>query len=158
MQALSGTIDTKELKTLLNYLGQFPDQDALGRVMEALDADGDNALNFEEFSGVLRSLIAPQEVHKEIKEAFKIFDKVCVARCLISVTEPWFHHQDGSGHLTPAEMMKVLNSMGEDLTEEDAEQLVREGDWDGDGKLNYEEVICSAFHCPINHFLFLAVF
>jgi calmodulin len=60
---------------------------------------------------------------KEILEAFKAFDK------------------DDSGTIPAAELRDIMSSNGEKFTDEEAEEIFREADTDGDGQVNYEEFV-----------------
>ncbi len=57
----------------------------------------------------------------EILEAFKLFDK------------------DGNGFISAAELRHVMTNLGEVITDEEVDELIREADIDGDGQINYEE-------------------
>jgi len=56
----------------------------------------------------------------EISEAFRTFDS------------------DGDGFITATELHNVMKNLGENFTEEEINNMVKEGDLDGDGHLNYE--------------------
>ena len=56
-------------------------------------------------------------------EAFKVFDK------------------DGNGFLSAAELRHVMTKLGEKLTDEEVDEMIREADVDGDGQINYEEFV-----------------
>ena len=51
----------------------------------------------------------------ELKEAFRVFDR------------------DGNGMISAAELKFVMTNLGEKLSNEEAEEMVREADLDGDG-------------------------
>lgn len=51
----------------------------------------------------------------ELKEAFRVFDR------------------DGNGMISAAELKYVMTNLGEKLSNEEAEEMVREADLDGDG-------------------------
>ncbi|XP_031251490.1 calmodulin-like [Pistacia vera] len=63
------------------------------------------------------------EAEEELREAFKVFDK------------------DQDGYICPNELRHGMLNLGEKLTDEEVEQMVREADLDGDGQVNYEEFV-----------------
>ncbi|CAI9118355.1 OLC1v1019915C1 [Oldenlandia corymbosa var. corymbosa] len=60
---------------------------------------------------------------EELKEAFKVFDK------------------DQNGYISASELRHVMINLGEKLTDEEVEQMIREADLDGDGQVNYDEFV-----------------
>ena len=59
----------------------------------------------------------------ELQEAFKIFDK------------------DGNGLISAAELRHVMTNLGEKLSDEEVDEMIREADLDGDGQVNYAGMI-----------------
>jgi len=57
---------------------------------------------------------------EELREAFRVFDK------------------DNNGLVSAAELKHVMTNLGEKLTDEEVEEMIREADIDGDGCVNYE--------------------
>ena len=57
---------------------------------------------------------------EELREAFKVFDK------------------DGNGFISAAELRHVMTNLGEKLTDEEVDEMIREADVDGDGQVNYD--------------------
>ena len=53
-------------------------------------------------------------------QAFRVFDK------------------DGNGFISAAELRHVMTNLGEKLTDEEVDEMIREADIDGDGQVNYE--------------------
>ena len=60
---------------------------------------------------------------EELIEAFKVFDR------------------DGNGFISAAELRHVMTNLGEKLTDEEVDEMIREADVDGDGQINYEEFV-----------------
>ena len=60
---------------------------------------------------------------EELKEAFRVFDK------------------DQNGFISAAELRHVMTNLGEKLTDEEVDEMIREVDVDGDGQINYEEFV-----------------
>lgn len=57
---------------------------------------------------------------EELKEAFRVFDR------------------NGDGFISAPELRLVMTNLGEKLTDEEVEDMIREADLDGDGLVNYE--------------------
>ncbi len=73
---------------------------------------------------------------EEIREAFRVFDK------------------DGNGFISAAELRHVMTNLGEKLTDEEVDEMIREADIDGDGQVNYEgKFLPSNKHYPRPFFL-----
>ena len=47
--------------------------------------------------------------------------------------------RDGNGFISAAELRHVMTNLGEKLTDEEVDEMIREADVDGDGQINYEE-------------------
>ena len=57
---------------------------------------------------------------EELEQAFRMFDK------------------DGDGFIDAAELRHLLTNLGEKLTEAEVDEMIREVDIDGDGKVDYQ--------------------
>lgn len=55
---------------------------------------------------------------EEIREAFKVFDR------------------DNNGFISSAELRHVMTSIGEKLTDDEVDEMIREADQDGDGRID----------------------
>ena len=47
--------------------------------------------------------------------------------------------KDGDGFITPQELRAVMTQMGESVTHEEVDAIIKEADSDGDGTINYAE-------------------
>ena len=58
--------------------------------------------------------------------------------------------QDGNGFISAAELRHVMTNLGEKLTDEEVDEMIREADVDGDGQVNYEgeDMDCNVLNLP----------
>jgi calmodulin len=119
----SGTITTKELGTVMRSLGQNPTEAELMDMIQEIDADGSGTIDFPEFLTMMARKMKDTDSEEEILEAFKVFDK------------------DGNGFISAAELRHIMTNLGEKLTDEEVDEMIREADIDGDGQINYEEFV-----------------
>jgi len=118
-----GTITTKELGTVMRSLGQNPTEAELADMINEVDADGNGTIDFPEFLTMMARKMKDTDSEEEIAEAFKVFDK------------------DGNGFISAAELRHIMTNLGEKLTDEEVDEMIREADIDGDGQINYEEFV-----------------
>jgi len=118
-----GTITTKELGTVMRSLGQNPTEAELQDMINEVDVDQNGTIDFPEFLAMMAKKMKDTDSEEEIKEAFKVFDK------------------DGNGFISAAELRHVMTNLGEKLTDEEVDEMIREADIDGDGQINYEEFV-----------------
>lgn len=123
MSLIQGTITTKELGTVMRSLGQNPTEAELMDMINEIDADGNGDIDFPEFLTVMARKMKDTDSEEEILEAFKVFDK------------------DGNGFISAAELRHIMTNLGEKLTDEEVDEMIREADIDGDGQINYEEFV-----------------
>ncbi|KAL2738861.1 calmodulin isoform X1 [Vespula squamosa] len=122
-----GTITTKELGTVMRSLGQNPTEAELQDMINEVDADGNGTIDFPEFLTMMARKMKDTDSEEEIREAFRVFDK------------------DGNGFISAAELRHVMTNLGEKLTDEEVDEMIREADIDGDGQVNYEVEIADEF-------------
>lgn len=81
---------------------------------------GNGTIDFPEFLTMMARKMKDTDSEEEIREAFRVFDK------------------DGNGFISAAELRHVMTNLGEKLTDEEVDEMIREADIDGDGQVNYE--------------------
>jgi len=123
-----GLISTKHLGTVMRTLGLNPTDAELQSFTNEVehDEDGHGLIDFEIFLVMMARQIreSSPNIQKDIVDAFKVFDK------------------DGNGFISAAELRHVMMNLGKQkLSEEDAEEMIREADVDGDGQINYEDFV-----------------
>lgn len=104
----------------MRSLGQNPTEAELQDMINEVDADGSGTIDFPEFLAMMARKMKDTDSEDEIREAFRVFDK------------------DGNGFISAAELRHVMTNLGEKLTDEEVDEMIREADIDGDGQVNYE--------------------
>ncbi|AFZ79692.1 calmodulin, putative [Theileria equi strain WA] len=118
-----GSITTKELGTIMRSLGQNPTEAELQDMINEIDTNGSGAIDFPEFLILMARKMKEGDTEEELVQAFKVFDR------------------DGNGFISAQELRHVMTNLGEKLTNEEVDEMLREADVDGDGKINYEEFV-----------------
>jgi calmodulin len=107
----------------MRSLGQNPTELELQDMINDFDTDENGTIDFTEFLTMMARKLKDAESEDEIKEAFKVFDK------------------DGNGLISAHELRHVMTNLGEKLTDEEVDEMIREADIDGDGEINYAEFV-----------------
>lgn len=125
-----GTITKEELGRVMRSLGQFARAEELRTMLQEIDIDGDGNVSFEEFVEIVSNIgantAAPSDQdqeEQELRDAFRVFDK---------------HNR---GYITASDLRAVLQCLGEDLSEEEIEDMIKEVDVDGDGRIDFYEFV-----------------
>jgi len=117
-----GTVTSTEIKEVMKSLGQNPTDLELQEMIEEVDEDGNGSIEFDEFLVMMAKKMKENESNcADVEAAFKVFDV------------------DGDGFISAEELKSVMATLGETLTQEEIEEMIREADEDGDGKVCYEE-------------------
>ena len=108
----------------MKSLGQNPTDAELVEMINSVDDNGDNEIDFEEFLVLMKSRIGERDPDKELRDAFKVFDT------------------DGSGSISRDELKRLMTQLGQNLSEAELDAMMDEVDTDGDGEISFEEGEC----------------
>lgn len=117
----NGTVDSDEIKDVLVKLGVEITGDEIKDIMANLDENGDGVMDFNEFVQMMDRRLSINSQYAEIEQTFKVFDK------------------NGDGKITFDELKEVLTALGEEVTDKDVMDMIKEADLNGDGAIDFEE-------------------
>jgi Ca2+-binding EF-hand superfamily protein len=116
-----GTIELHELQQVMRKLGQNPSEAELIEMINSVDDNGDNEIDFEEFLILMKSRVGERDPEKELRDAFAVFDT------------------DGSGSIDRKELKRLMKKLGQALSEAELDAMMEEVDTNGDGVISFEE-------------------
>jgi len=120
----SGAIDSKAIGTILKDCGVRISEEELEEIILEVDDDGSGLLEFEEFAQLAAKFLLEEdltELKKELREAFRIYDK------------------EGVGYITNDVFVEILRELDPKLTQENLDDIIQEIDEDGSGTVDFEE-------------------
>ncbi|XP_069106447.1 calmodulin-like [Argopecten irradians] len=120
----NGKIGVNDLMRSMQLSGGNPTKEEAQRMIDENDMDGSGSVEYQEFENIMKIHILALEYQNDIlRDAFKRFDK------------------NGDGSLDCEELRKVLCSIGESLTDEEAEEMFKMVDVDNNGKVDLDEFL-----------------
>merc|ERR1711967_56744 len=119
----SGTIDAKELKVAMRALGFEPKKEEIKKMIADIDKDGSGTIDFDEFLQMMTAKMSEKDSREEILKAFRLFD------------------DDETNKITFKNLKRVAKELGENMTDEELQEMIDEADRDGDGEINEEEFL-----------------
>lgn len=78
-------------------------------------------MNFKTFTTQAEDMVKGSNPHKDLVKAFKLFDR------------------DNNGTISAGELKHVLLNLSDKLTPDDVEKLIKQGDKNGNGSIEYSE-------------------
>ncbi|XP_069114871.1 uncharacterized protein [Argopecten irradians] len=122
-----GRITAEEFTTVLESmkmkLSKKEIKKTVDRVMQDGDKDKNGTIDFEEFQAFMETRMSHQSALKELTDAFNTFD------C------------DKNGFIEPSELKSVMSRLGRDVSDTEVEQMIKDADLDGNGKIDFEEFV-----------------
>lgn len=118
-----GTITSCELGTVLRSLGKNVSDAEVEELLKEVSVDHEGMIHFPDFVAMMSIRLRDFNSEDELKEAFRMFDR------------------NGDGMISADELRLALQSFGEQLADEEIEELLREADINCDGQIDYQEFV-----------------
>lgn len=117
-----GNIDVRELKAAFRALGFQVKKSEIRQMFVDMDKDLSSAtITFDEFVEMVTPRMLNRDSREEIMKVFALFD------------------DDNTGAISFKNLKRVATELGENLTDEELQEMVDEADRDGDGVINADE-------------------
>lgn len=115
----SGKIPVDMLGKIVRSVGQTPSNAEVADYIKEIDSDSTGTFDYASLVALLERHWKPPANADQVIEAFKIFDP------------------DGTGTISSSEMRTVMTNLGEKLTSEEVNAMLKEADPSNTGKINY---------------------
>ncbi|THD22425.1 Caltractin [Fasciola hepatica] len=119
----TGSIDVKELKVAMRALGFEPKREEIRKLLTEFDCDSKETVEFSDFMKMMSVKMQDKDAKEEILKAFKLFD------------------DDETGKISFKNLKRVAKELGENITDEELQEMIEEADRDGDGEVNEQEFL-----------------
>lgn len=117
-----GVIDVRELKAAFRALGFQVKKAEIRQMFIDMDKDLSSAtITYDEFVEMVTPRMQNRDSREEIMKVFALFD------------------DDNTGAISFKNLKRVATELGENLTDEELQEMVDEADRDGDGVISEEE-------------------
>ena len=120
-----GNVNSIELANILKAIDINASNEEIRDIIAELDLEGNGEINYEDFVTIMKKREKDVDNEEEVINAFKLFDK------------------EGNGLININELKHIMLTVGNNITEEELNDLLKEADTDNDGYINYEEFIRS---------------
>ena len=116
-----GFIDPRELKAAMRALGFDVKKEHVRRILAEGGKDSTSNVSFDDFCDLLASRMSEKGSKDEVMKVFRLFD------------------DDGTGKISFRNLKRVSQDLGENLTDEELQEMIDEADRNGDGVLDFDE-------------------
>ncbi|KAK1245182.1 hypothetical protein MKX08_004811 [Trichoderma sp. CBMAI-0020] len=111
-------ITPKDMAAVFRIMDQPRSDQEIQDMIEEADTTGRGVVDFEDFLSM-----GKPDPEEELKEAFKVFDV------------------NNDGFISPEDLRHCMRLLGEKMTDDEVDEMIREGDLDGDGRIDYQEFV-----------------
>ena len=120
-----GFVNSEELSNIFKVLDINVSNEEIKEIIEENELEGNEQINFENFISIVNKREKDFDNEETIIKAFKVFDK------------------EGNGLININELKSIMLNVGNNLSEDEINEVLIEADSDMDGFINYEEFIRS---------------
>ena len=105
----------------MRALGFECKRDEIKKMIADVDQNGSGVIDYNEFLDMMTQKMAERDPREEMIKAFRLFD------------------DDETGKITFRNLKRVAKELGENMTDDEINEMIEEADRDGDGEISEEE-------------------
>lgn len=113
-----GYVSSDEVGVVIRSLGGIVTDAEIKELVQQFE-EKNGMIDFGDFLALMATVMVKKESSDELLEAFKVFDR------------------DGNGFISAAELRHVMMNLGEKLSEDDVDEMIREADVASTGQVDY---------------------
>jgi len=118
-----GKIDAKELKVAMRALGFETTKEEIRKIILDMDREGNGTIEYQDFLDLMTIKMQERDPVEEMRKAFRLFI------------------DDDSNKISLKHLRRVAKDLGENMTDEELQEMIDEADRDGDGEISEEDFI-----------------
>lgn len=127
----NNSITASEIAKVFETLGQAVTEEQIADILAEFDVDRNGGIDFDEFLTMMAAKekdCEQDDLQLQVKAAFRAFDA------------------DGNGKIDLQELVEAMANLGEEVTLEEAKEMMEEADTNGDGFIDEEEFATKIFN------------
>ncbi|GAB5357106.1 hypothetical protein AAMO2058_000346000 [Amorphochlora amoebiformis] len=115
-----GVIDAKELREAMEALGYKKKNKMVYHMIDSIDKES-KGITFPAFLDMMTAKISDTDSREDIMKIFKLFD------------------EDSTNYITIENLKKITRELGENMTQDELNEMISRADSDGDGRVTFED-------------------
>lgn len=120
----NGMVERRQLKVMMRALGFEPRKEQLSRILLQVGITPKaHQISCKDFVNLISQLMTERDIQDEMMKAFELFDV------------------DKTGKISAQNLRTVADQLGEKMTDQELEEMIREADLDKDGLVSDTEFI-----------------
>lgn len=116
-------INVKDFETAIRCIDSTISENDLKVMIDDINQNHKGNIDFSVFLNFANSRVVQENSEEDIIKSFQIFDK------------------ENTGFISSSELRVILANLGEKMTEEEIDEMIREGEIDAEGKFYYRNLV-----------------
>ena len=105
----------------MRALGFEPKREEIKKMIADVDTNNSGVIDYNEFIDMMTQKMAERDPREEMLKAFRLFD------------------DDETGKISFRNLKRVAKELGENMTDDEIQEMIEEADRDGDGEISEDE-------------------